>query len=105
MVKYAYRPAGGSWSTQALATGPGDETSIAVDAQGGVHITYYDHLVMALGYAYKAAGRLWSVQIHDYYPPGVSLNGRYTSVVVDALGGVHVSNLGDGLLYSKLYCP
>jgi hypothetical protein len=60
-------------------------TSIAVDAAGNPHISYYSAAATALKYATKAGG-LWTVEELD--SPGVGL---YTSLALDAYGNPHIA--------------
>jgi hypothetical protein len=60
-MRYAYRPAGGSWQTQLLdgaASSPGS-CSLAIDASGGLH-ALYDSAPKAVSYANRPAGGAWS---------------------------------------------
>jgi hypothetical protein len=91
-LRYATKPAGGTWSTTMIASADYTEPSIAVDAQGGVHIAFNaDGAFHDLRYAYKPAAFGWitsDVDTQGYV-------GKASSVAVDASGGVHVSYLDD----------
>lgn len=73
--------------------GPGlidNYSSIAVDAAGKAHISYYDFSSAALKYATNATG-LWIAA-----PIGsTGMGGQDTSIGVDSTGRVHISYRGD----------
>lgn len=54
-LKYAAKPPGGAWTTTTVDSAGeiGEYTSLAVDAAGGVHISYLDGTNAELRYAYR----------------------------------------------------
>jgi len=101
-LKYATN-ASGSWKTFTLDS-VGDVssvrfvsygycTSIAVDPEGAVHISYFDGNDYNIKYATNASGS-WEIYSLD------SAGGTYSSIVVDPEGTVHISYCGKGLKYA-----
>ncbi len=91
-LRHAWNP-GGSWSIEAVADGDADSgnyTSIAVDASGGVHVSYYGESSRSLLYALRTEG-VFTVEIAD------EEGGQYTSIALDAEGGVHVVYVSESL--------
>jgi hypothetical protein len=89
-LSQAWSPAG-AWAIQTVDSAGDvghDDTAIAVDASGGVHVSYFDYAHGDLKYAYKAPGAAWVVETAD---AGRGEAGSVTSIAVDASGGVHVS--------------
>jgi hypothetical protein len=88
-LKYA-RKSGGAWTTETAdgaASDVGYDTSIALDAQGNPHVSYYDNTAGNLNYARKSAG-VWTIETADASASDV---GPYTSIALDAQGNPHVS--------------
>jgi hypothetical protein len=80
-----------AWSTE-IVDSAGDvgyyATSIAVDAEKGIHISYFDNSIKNLKYAYKAMNGSWSIEMVDSSWYDVD---RYCSIAVDGANGVHIS--------------
>jgi hypothetical protein len=97
VVRYAYRaPAGTSWSTTDVATGLDNFTkpALRLDAQGGLHLAYFDGTAKTLVYASRAAsGGAWSKQTIASAGSDVTAGGygELIALALDASGGVHVS--------------
>jgi len=68
----------------------GEYTSIAVDAGGSVHISYFDYTNRDLKYATNASGS-WQTYTVD----SAGDVGEYTSIAVDAGGHCHISYYDD----------
>ncbi len=89
-LRYATN-ATGSWvwetvdDTELLGAWPG----IAVDANGVVHISYYDQYNGNLKYASGSAGS-WSLETVD----AAGNVGQYSSLALDSLGTVHIAYYG-----------
>ena len=62
------------------------KTSIAVDQEGGVHVSYHDDIMDSLRYAHRDKNGTWSRQMID--APGM---GNNSSIAVDAQGKVHIA--------------
>lgn len=62
-----------------------ERVSVAVNPEGGVHVSYHDAAVDGLRYAYKPAGGNWTSKVID--SPGV---GNYSRIGVDSAGVVHI---------------
>ncbi len=76
----------------------GRYTSLAVDASGAAHISYYDATNRALKYATNASGT-WVTSTTDNNGDV----GRYSSIAVDSSDALHISyydTTGDGLKYA-----
>ncbi|MEM9069703.1 MAG: hypothetical protein AAGE52_14420 [Myxococcota bacterium] len=75
-------------------------TSIAIDDENGVHISYYDLDSRILRYAYRAPGATtFTTQAVD----SLGQTGLLTSIALDSLGGVHISyhnNSSGALMYA-----
>ncbi len=101
-LKYAYYD-GSSWHIETLDTGlgldielPGENQwvgytsgghpSLALDANGRPHISYYDNVNYDLKYAFKDAGG-WHIQVVD----SQGYLGTYTSLALDANGLPRIS--------------
>ncbi|NKE71607.1 FG-GAP-like repeat-containing protein [Candidatus Manganitrophus noduliformans] len=87
------------WTTQTVDSGgnTGQHTSIAVDASGNQHISYYDATNQDLKYA-KWTGSSWSIQTVE----SAGNVGLITSIALDSAGNPHISYAGGGLLkYAK----
>jgi len=91
VLQYAYKPYDGIWqiSTVDSAGDVGGWCSIAVDAEDGIHISYYDYSHGSLKYAYKPKNGNWSITTVEDYPSAVSV-GHHSSIAVDREGGIHI---------------
>ena len=65
----------------------GAQTSLGLDASGGVHISYQDITNQKLKYAVKKPGSGWVTSTVD--PDGAT--GGYTALAVDGSGNIHVA--------------
>ncbi len=79
---------GAKWLAESIATDGdvGEQSSIAVDADGFVHIAYYDATNGTLNYASNIGG--WSTVVVDNSSANV---GQYPSIGLDEEGTVHIS--------------
>ncbi len=78
-----------SWTTTTVddVGNTGFYTSLAVDASGGVHVSYQDYFGRDLRYAYRSPAGTWTATTVD----SLGDTGLHTSLAVDPSGGVHVS--------------
>ncbi|MFO0565050.1 MAG: hypothetical protein U0263_05275 [Polyangiaceae bacterium] len=100
-LRYAYRPRGGVFSTSAIHTQSsfGIGTSIATDAGGGVHVSYYQAAGASLWYAHKPAGGVWATS----QVLSVSAATPKSAIAVDGLGNVHIAfKANDQVRHAKL---
>jgi hypothetical protein len=67
----------------------GSHSSLATDADGGLHISYQDVTNNDLRYARKSGGQ-WTIETVD------SNGGQFTSIVVDDEGAAHIAYLAWG---------
>ncbi len=68
------------------ANSVGGRGSLALDAQGNPHASYYDGTTFDLRYARKTGGT-WTVEVAD----GTGAVGDYTSIALDTQGNPHVT--------------
>jgi hypothetical protein len=82
-------PVNKTWSINTLdSTGSvGGDSSIAVDDEKGIHISYRDTTNKDLKYAYKPNGGSWNINSIDT----IGDVGLYTSLDLDSANGVHIS--------------
>jgi hypothetical protein len=89
-VKIATRnPGTGAWTAETcsgtyLAYGP---SSVAVDASGGYHVSFYEQTGRNLVYAGKPVGGTWAYQTVDV----TGEVGQYNSIIVDGSGAVYIA--------------
>jgi len=79
---------GDNWVTMSIDSenDVGQFSSIAVDAEGNVYISYYDATMGRLMYAFTSGGA-WVIQVGD----NVGNVGQYSSIAVDSNGSAHIS--------------
>jgi len=104
ILKYA-KYDGSAWSFQNVDLSGyfgngsvGTHSSLAIDADGNVHISYYDNTNKNLKYA-KGVNGIWTSEIIDSDDDV----GQYTSIALDSLGNPHISyyfNTGGDLRYA-----
>jgi hypothetical protein len=106
-LKYAYRPAGGSFGAPVTvddAGNVGSGSSVAVDSAGRVHISYYDSTNRDLKYAQRPVVGSWSITTVD----SVGDVGGITSLAVNGDGAhityVDLTNTANTLKYARV-CP
>ena len=94
-LMYAFKPAGGSWSTSKMPK-EASYAALAVDAAGGAYIAYH---YLGFEYLYKPAGGSWSLNRID-----PSTGHGYPSIAIDTSGILHVVYYAGGLTYARI-CP
>lgn len=91
ILKAAHRDLGGTWTNETVdGTSPsvaaiGQQSSLAVDAVGGLHVTYSENQAY-LKYATRPRSGAWSSTRID----GLS-SGLWSSLVIDRSGNLHVA--------------
>jgi hypothetical protein len=102
LLRYAYRPAAGAWSTPIdlpVELG-GRAAGIAVDATRAVYVTYYLE-GGGVKYMFKPAGGAWSSsKLID-----AAANQPNTAVTVDRSGVAHVAYFEDTKIKHAVVCP
>ncbi|MBI5509187.1 MAG: putative metal-binding motif-containing protein [Deltaproteobacteria bacterium] len=93
-LKYAFKPAGGSFSVGNVDAGSanvGQYAALVADAANGFHASYYDasNANEDLRYASSADGTTWTPVTADT----ASNAGRYSAIAVDGAGLVHVTSM------------
>ena len=98
VVMYAYQqtcPAEGGWQIQTI--GPAGvsmgSTSLALDAQGFAHASYYNDNDSSLSYAYQDAGG-WHTQVI-----ATGSGSNYVSLAWDGSTGAHIISNGSSLVF------
>jgi hypothetical protein len=86
-------PVSGYWVSEKIDTigNVGSYSSIAIDSDNGIHISYGDNTNGDLKYAYKENGGSWNTYTADSSGTG----GRYSSIAVDSVKDLHISYLDD----------
>lgn len=81
-------PIYGTWTNHILDSegSVGRHSSIAIDDQNGVHISYWDKTNIDLKYAYKLNNGSWTFNTVDF-AGGL---GEYSSIAVDSVGNIHI---------------
>jgi hypothetical protein len=86
-----------TWTKQAIDIASVEDSSIAVDSDNKVHISYFDNSNEALKYATNASGS-WVTYVVD---SGRSYYYDYSArIAVDSNNKVHISYYGDGFKYA-----
>ncbi len=80
-------PTSSGWSSTTVDSSPADYVSIALDAAGVPHFSYYDVNSGNLKYAYQDDGGGWQIETIDQ----AGDVGLHTSLAVDGRGHVHIS--------------
>ena len=76
-----------NWSTEAVdSTADGDYSSIAVESDGTVHISYHDITTDSLKYSTGTSGSFTTETVD-----GTARVGEYSSIAVESDGTVHIS--------------
>ncbi len=100
-VDYAYRDAAGWHAERVDSNDQGrlgwGSRSLALDAKGNPHVTYFNQTQQRLQYAYRGTAG-WQSQAVD---TGIEV-GRYSALAVDSRGRPHIVYIGDGLRYAYL---
>lgn len=100
---YATNAPAGEWNKYALDSGASEEDDtggfphIAIDAEGGLHVSYRHFSVGALRYARNFSGE-WEFHVADNIGGGL-----YSSIAIDNEGGVHLT-YEDGITVHYAYC-
>lgn len=92
-------PVNKTWTINTLdSTGSvGGDSSIAVDDEKGIHISYRDSTNQDLKYAYKPNGGSWNINSVDT----IGDVGSYTSMGIDSAKGIHISYSDSSKHYLK----
>lgn len=94
-MRYAFRSPSGTWRPPArIDTDDAvhGHTSVGLDPDGGIHVSYYVHNTGALRHAYRApSASAWVITTVDDAGPLGSGAGKYTSLAIDPAGGVHIT--------------
>jgi hypothetical protein len=99
-LRYAKRPKGGAWSAWSDVGAIGINPSLAVDAQGRLHLIFYDGTSATPGFKYATRGPAdtsWAIEIVKA-DAGVVIS---SSLTTDAAGGVHIAYFSNALKYSR----
>jgi hypothetical protein len=93
---------GTSWHYETVDSSPhvGTHAALAIDENGGIHVSYYDDANQALKYAYGES-QVWHTEIVDKTDWAGAY--CYSSIGVDDAGRVHISyhgGLGENLKYA-----
>ena len=83
-LEVAHRALDGSWTTDPVTSPVRAGPSLAMDASGGLHVTYVTESGQ-LGYGFRAPTQPWQAEVVD--PDGGFANPR---IALDAWGDVHV---------------
>jgi hypothetical protein len=78
------------------ANNVGDNSSLALDAKGNAHVSYFDFTALDLKYSRKS-GALWTIEIAD----ATVVVGQFCSLALDSQGNPHVSYRDGGTLDLK----
>ncbi|DAC16189.1 MAG TPA: LamG domain-containing protein, partial [Candidatus Poseidoniales archaeon] len=100
-LKRAWHTTGG-WNTQTIDSqgDVGRFTSIALDSQGTIHISYQDSTNSDLKYATSTSGNAGSWQVSTV--DSTDLVGFYSSIAIDSNDDVHISYAGFSGNYAAL---
>ncbi len=83
-------PESGDWTTETVSDGmyAYGRSSIAADANGGLHVCFYEFVGDNLMYAYRAPGETaWALQTVDIEGDV----GRYCRLILDDEDGIHIA--------------
>lgn len=99
-LRYATKDESEDWIVTTVdGDGVGWYSSIGVDSEGNVHISYYDNVNRSLKYATNASGSWTTTRVYSGSPD----TGRSTSLVIDSYDRVHIAFYDAGnrsLMYS-----
>jgi hypothetical protein len=89
-LKYAHM-GDSDWISETVGTPfGGTHNSLALDADGNVHISYFDHQWSDLLYIKQTGGGTWSASVVAYYSTGWVV-GQFNSLALDDLGNPYIS--------------
>lgn len=100
-LKYAYSNNDGNWKIETIDNSSGDTgfgSSICVDSNLGVHVSYYDVSNCVPKYAYKAYNGIWNIELIDGTLSDMLTE---TSIITDDMNIPHVVYSSSSYFYLK----